>query len=77
MNSPWPKQMRQKFASIESLVDFCFPDGSHLVCLNCKISRPCTKAEIVKYINDGYPFCKKCNCRVDLANPHIKKLEFE
>lgn len=67
-----PTQMRQKFKDLNELAKFCFPEGSTIGCLTCQIERPCTVNEIAGWLENGFPFCKKCSHRVSLVNPWIK-----
>lgn len=77
MNSPWPKQMRQKFKDLTEMAQFCFPEGSIIRCKPCGVERKCSTDEIAIWLKEGYPLCKRCGARTELLNPHIKKVEFE
>lgn len=67
-----PNQIKQKFKDLNELAKFCFPQGSTIGCLTCKVERPCTVDEISNWLQNGFPICRKCQQRVSLVNPWVK-----
>ena len=73
----WPKQMSQKFKDLNALAEYCFPNGAEVYCPECRVERHASVAEIAGWLANGFPRCRKCSARIEIRNPHMKKVSFE